>query len=177
MAFAAQLTISRDGIHTRMKVLDSRGTRRPLSEWGLFALVGVLLCFGALNIAVRATWHKLEDGVLWEGRPEGVVAAEVAARSTAMSSGIRPGDVLIAVDGAPVETPEGAERALGQQAHPGQPVTYTLLRLGQHEMLTIPLAVAPGATSTLYFILAGIGIFTLVIGTSVRLKRPNDPAT
>src|SRR5436190_23469556 len=100
-----------------MKDLDPR-TRRPLSGWGVFALVGVLLCFGALNIAVRATWHKLEDGVLWEARPEGVVAAEVAARSTAMAAGIRAGDVLVAVDGAPVDSPEAVDRALAVP-HPG----------------------------------------------------------
>ena len=72
-----------------------------MAGWGLFALVGVLLCFGALNIAVRATSHKLEDGVLWEARPEGVTAADVAARGGAMAAGIRPGDVLVAIDGAP----------------------------------------------------------------------------
>ena len=30
---------------------------------------------------------------------------------------------------------------------------------------------------TLYFILASIGIFTLLVGSSVRLRRANDPAT
>jgi two-component system, NtrC family, sensor kinase len=157
-----------------MKALDSRGPR-ALSGWGLFALVAVLLCFGALNIAVRATWHKLEDGVLWETRPEGVVAADVAVRSTAMSAGIRPGDVLVAIDGVPVDTPDGVDRALAQG--PGNLLTYTVLRLGQHQMLSIRLAAAPGGTSALYFILASIGIFTLLVGASVRLRRPHDAAT
>src|SRR5437762_1071237 len=112
-----------------MKVLDPRSSRRPLSGWGVFALVGVMLCFGALNIAVRATYHKLEDGVLWEAHPEGVVAAEVAARSTAMAAGIRTGDVLIALDGAPVESSEQVERALNAP-HSGNGGTYSLLRLG-----------------------------------------------
>ena len=158
-----------------MKVFDPQ-PRRPLSGWGIFALVGVLLCFGALNIAVRATWHKLEDGVLWEARPEGVVAAEVAARSTAMAAGIRAGDVLIAIDGAPVESPEAVDRALSQP-HPGNELTYSVLRLGQHQMLNVKLAAAPGGTSALYFILAAIGIFTLLVGASVRLRRPHDAAT
>ncbi len=72
-----------------MKDQSNRAQRRPLAGWGLFALVGVLLCFGALNIAVRATSHKLEDGVLWEARPEGVTAADVAARGGAMAWGGR----------------------------------------------------------------------------------------
>ena len=54
-----------------MKEQIHRTQRRPLAGWGLFALVGVLLSFGALNIAVRTTSHKLEDGVLWEARPKG----------------------------------------------------------------------------------------------------------
>src|SRR6476660_4071692 len=97
-----------------MRQHESRARRQPLSGWGVFALVGVLLCFGALNIAVRATWHKLEDGVLWEARPEGLIAADVAVRSTAMAAGIRRGDLLIAIDGAPVETPDAVDRALGR---------------------------------------------------------------
>ena len=62
-----------------MKNQIHRTQPRPLADWALFALVGVLLCFGALNIAVRATSNKLEDGVLWESRPEGITAADVAA--------------------------------------------------------------------------------------------------
>src|SRR5207253_1822109 len=131
-----------------MKVLDPRAHRRPLSGWGIFALVGVLLCFGALNIAVRATWHKLEDGVLWKARPEGLTAADVATRSTAMAAGIRQGDLLIAIDGAPVEAPEAVDAALGQ-SRPNTRLTYTILRLGQHQMLSLQLAPAPGGNSTL----------------------------
>ncbi|TLZ13782.1 MAG: PDZ domain-containing protein, partial [Gammaproteobacteria bacterium] len=155
---------------------DSRAHRRPLSGWGIFAIVGVLLCFGALNIAVRATYHKLEDGVLWDARPEGVTAADVAARSTAMAAGIRRGDVLIAVNGTAIETPDAIEAALGH-ANPSDRLTYTVLRLGQHEMLTVQVAPAPGANANLYFILAAIGIFTLLVGASVRLRRPHDAAT
>jgi two-component system, NtrC family, sensor kinase len=158
-----------------MKVLDPP-VSRPLSGWGVFALVGVLLCFGALNVAVRATYHKVEDGVLWEARPEGLVASEVAARGTAMAAGIREGDVLIAIDGVPVQAPEAVDSALST-LHPGNHLTYSLLRLGEHQLLNVALAAAPGGTSTLYFILAAIGIFTLLVGASVRLRRPDDAAT
>jgi PAS domain S-box-containing protein len=156
--------------------MDPRTQPRSLSGWGLFALVGVLLCFGALNIAVRATWHKLEDGVLWEGRPEGVTAAEVAPRSTAMAAGIRSGDLLIAISGAPIETADDIQHALGQ-ASKTEPLSYTMLRLGQHQMVTVQLAPAPGGNPTLYFILAAVGVFTLLVGAAVRLPRPYDQAT
>jgi hypothetical protein len=157
-------------------MMDSRTQPRSLGGWGLFALVGVLLCFGALNIAVRATWHKLEDGVLWSAQPEGMIAADVAPHSAAIAAGIRNGDLLIAINGTPIETPEDVQRALGGTSKT-EPLSYTMLRLGQHQMITVQLAPAPGGNSTLYFILAGIGIFTLLVGASVRLRRPYDQAT
>ena len=150
--------------------------RRPLAGWGLFALIGVLLCFGALNIAVRATSDTLEDGVLWEARPEGVTAADVAVRGGAMAAGIRPGDVLVAIDGSPIETVAGVQRALSG-ATQAAPLSYTVLRLGERRMLNVEVAPVPKGNSTLYVIGAAIGIFTLLIGGSVRLRRPNDPAT
>ena len=153
-----------------MKDQIHRTQRRPLAGWGLFALVGVLLCFGALNIAVRATSQKLEDGVLWESRPEGVTAADVAARGGAMAAGIRPGDVLVAIDGAPIETVESAHQALAA-ATQSRPLSYTVLRLGEHRMLNVEVAPIPGGHSTLYVIGAAIGIFTLLVGTTVRLRR------
>ncbi len=119
-----------------MKDHVHRTQRRPLAGWGLFALVGVLLCFGALNVAVRATSHKLEDGVLWELRPEGVTAADVAARGGAMAAGIRPGDVLVAIDGAPVETVEQVQAAL-LGATRSTPLSYAVLRLGEQRMLNV----------------------------------------
>src|SRR5204862_3821153 len=98
------------------------------------------------------------------------------ARSTAMTAGIRRGDLLIAINDSPVETPDDVQRALNQP-HKIARLSYTLLRLGQHEMVTVQLAPAPGGNPTLYFILASIGIFTLLVGSSVRLRRANDPAT
>src|ERR687898_900767 len=159
-----------------MKDQNHRTHRRPLAGWGLFALVGVLLCFGALNIAVRATSHKLEDGVLWESRPEGVTAADVAARGGAMAAGIRPGDVLVAIDGASVDTDDDVQRAL-ISATRSERLSYTVLRLGEQQMLNVEVAPVPGGNPTLYVIGAAIGVFTLLVGASVRLRRPNDPAT
>ena len=159
-----------------MKDHIHRTPRRPLAGWGLFALVGVLLCFGALNIAVRATSHKLEDGVLWEVRPEGVTAADVAVRGGAMAAGIQPGDVLVAIDGAPIETVHDVQRVLAR-AVAADPLSYAVLRLGERRMLNVEVAPVPGGRPTLYVIGAAIGIFTLLVGASVRHRRPHDPAT
>ena len=159
-----------------MKDQLRRAYRRPLAEWSLFALVGVLLCFGALNIAVRATSHTLEDGVLWEIRPEGVTAVDVAEHGGAKAAGIRPGDMLVAIDGTPVDSVDAVQHALGQ-AKESDALAYTVLRLGEQTMLNVDVAPVPGGNPTLYVIGAAIGIFTLLVGASVRLHRPHDPAT
>ncbi|HKY23141.1 MAG TPA: ATP-binding protein [Vicinamibacterales bacterium] len=159
-----------------MKNQARRTYQRPLAGWSLFALVGVLLCFGVLNIAVRATTHKLDDGVLWEARPEGVTAAEVVPGGGGRAAGIQPGDVLVAIDGSPVESVDAVHHALGR-ATESDALSYTLLRLGERTMLNIEVAPVPGVNPTLYVIGAAIGIFALLVGASVRLRRPNDPAT
>src|SRR5688572_18329616 len=143
-------TVERRSPHGCVAMKDQihRSQRRPLAGWGLFALVGVLLCFGALNIAVRATSHKLEDGVLWEARPEGVTAAEVAKGGGAMAAGIRPGDVLVAIDGAPIETVDEVHHVLGG-AKRSDPLSYTVLRLGEQQMLNVEVAPVPGGNPTL----------------------------
>src|SRR5262250_665749 len=71
-----------------------------------FALVVVvcLTVLGVANIGLRARWHEVEDGVLWGARAEGVTALDVAAGSPAVAAGIQRGDVLLAVDGSPVES-------------------------------------------------------------------------
>jgi two-component system, NtrC family, sensor kinase len=159
-----------------MKVSDLRSRRAPWSGLGISALVGVLLCLGALNIAIRAKSHDVEDGVRWVSRTEGVVAADIADDSPAALAGIRSGDLLLALDGAAVETPSDVAQALHRGATDTR-LTYTLLRLGRQEMLSVQLAPTPGGNLPLYFVLSAIGIFTLLVGASVRLRRPGDPAT
>ena len=57
------------------------------------------------------------------------------------------------------------------------PFTYTLLRLGTRELLQVQLAPIPQGNSVLYFVLAAVGIFALLVGALVRLRRPGDPSS
>src|SRR5207237_882274 len=59
---------------------------------------------------------------------------------------------------------------------PGTRLTYTLIRLGARQALDVSLAPAPQGSS-MYFVLAAVGLFTLFVGASVRLRRPHDQAT
>ncbi len=141
------------------------------------ALVVVLavLALGLANLFVRASWHEVEDGVLWSARTQGVTAVEVAPGSTGEKAGVRPGDVLVAVNGNPVDSP--AEVAnLTHAAEDGTALSYTLLRLGSRQIVQVELAPIPQGNTALYFALALVGIFTLVVGGFTSLRRPYDPA-
>src|SRR5439155_6160391 len=147
--------------------------------WGrsAFALmvVTVLLALGVANIALRARWHEVEDGVLWGARAEGLTALEVASGSAGAASGVQRGDLLVAIDGSPVQSPADVVE-FQHRSREGTRVAYTLLRLGTREALEVTLVPVPQGSS-LYFVLAGVGLFTLVVGASVRLRRPRDQAT
>ena len=159
--------------------LNPTASDTPWRTWGrsLFAIAVVvaLAALGIANVALYSRWHEVEDGVLWAARGEGVTAVEVAPESAAATAGVRRGDVLLAVNGVPVETPSDVV-AFQHRAHPGSRLTYSLLRLGSREALDVALAPAPRGSS-MYFVLAAVGLFTLLVGASVRLRRPEDQAT
>jgi len=140
------------------------------------AVVGVLLCLGIANIYALVTWHELEDGVLWARQSQGVVAAEIAPGTSAAALGLEPGDLLLAIDDQPVQEVRDVLAAL-QRKDAGTSLRYTVLRLGTREVVDVRIAPVPNASGALYFLLAGVGIFTLLVGGAVRLLRPRDPAT
>ncbi len=142
-----------------------------------FALtvVIVLLALGVANMATFGRWHEVEDGVLWGFRADAVTALEVAPGSAADAAGIQRGDVLLGVNGAPVQTP-GDVVEYEHRAQVGTRLDYTLVRLGTRQGLQVSLAPTPRG-SAMYFVLAAVGLFTLLVGASVRLRRPRDQAT
>ena len=139
-------------------------------------VAAVLLSLAAANVAVRATWRELDDGVLWGAEADAVVVREVAPRSAAARAGLRPGDVLIAIDGRPVTAVSDVLARLHRRDAPRQ-VRYTILRDGGGRVVHLTLERLPREQPFLYYLLAGIAVFTLVVGTSVRLRRPSDQAT
>ncbi len=140
------------------------------------AVTALLFGLGIANLVIRATWHEADDGVLWVDRVEGVTAFGVAPGTPAARAGIRPGDLLAAIDGDFVERPSDVTNLL-RRAKEGQPVTYRLLRLGTAEAFDFRLASIPRGNTSLYYVLAPVGLFTLLVGATVRLRRPNHPAT
>ena len=135
-----------------------------------------LLCLAVANMYVRATWSEPEDGVLWRTTPDGVVAQEIAENSPGARAGLRVGDILAEVDRAPVDSETDVIARL-HRASAGESVTYTILRTETRQPLRVSLAPIPSGTRGLYYVLASVGIFSLLVGAVVRFRRPDNQAT
>ena len=150
------------------------------TRWGRpalpIAVVACLLSLGVANIVTRATFREVEDGVLWTAGAEGVVAGDIADGTPAAAAGLKRGDVLLAIDDRPVQQVSDVLQAL-HTSEAGARARYTVLRLGTREVVDLRIAPVPNGSRPFYFLLAAVGMFTLLIGGGVRLRRPRDPAT
>ncbi|HEX5473813.1 MAG TPA: ATP-binding protein [Vicinamibacterales bacterium] len=141
------------------------------------AVVAVLLCLGVANIVQRATWSEVEDGVLWHQNGQDVLATAIAPGTAAARAGLEPGDILLAIAGRPVASVDDVTGVL-HAARSGQRLTYTVLRMRSQQMVQVALAPIPsGPAGGLYFVLAAVGIFTLLVGVGVRIRRHDHQAT
>src|SRR3954465_1613898 len=143
---------------------------------GTSLIVAALLLLAGLNVVQRWTWRELEDGVLWKKAGADVVASEIAAGTAAEHAGVRRGDVLLAIDGKVIDRVEGVPRT-PHEASQGQTLHYTIARLQTRQQLDLAVAPIPSSPLALYMALATVGIFSLMVGASVRLRRPDHQAT
>ena len=139
-------------------------------------VVALLLSPGVSNIAAKVNWRPFEDGVFWTTGVQGVVANIIAADAPAKGSGLQVNDLLLAIDDEPVQRPSDVSALL--QQYGGQiGLRYTILRSGSQVPIDLRIQPTRPVIEPLYFILAAVGIFTLLVGGAVRLRRPRDPAT
>src|SRR5512143_2875750 len=144
MSLAAQTGRIRVPVHQALQPTAITADERWF-VWGrtafAIAIVAALLALGIANIAMYSRWHEVEDGVLWGSRPEGITALEVARGSAAAAAGVERGDVLLAVNGSPVEAPADVIEYQHRSAE-GTRLAYTLLRLGTRQALEVTLTPA-----------------------------------
>ena len=119
---------------------------------------------------MRAQWHEVEDGVLWQARvgrrDRGRGCRRLAGRSRRSRTRRRPARGQRRARRTRLRTSSRSARQ-----RPGHRLTYTLLRLGSQQVLDVSLAPSPRGSS-MYYVLAAVGLFTLLVGASVRLRRP-----
>ncbi|QKV18213.1 Do family serine endopeptidase [Oricola thermophila] len=75
-------------------------------------------------------------------RPSGAIVTEVDRGSPADRAGIRPGDVVLSMDGHPIEHPDALEYRL-ETAGPGRTVTFAMLSRGQRVAVDLTLEQVP----------------------------------
>jgi PAS domain S-box-containing protein len=147
-----------------------------LRSTGTILVVAALLCLAVLNIHQRATWSEVEDGVLWRSMNGAIVAVEIAPGTAADRAGLQRGDILLTIDGREVFDVADVVAIL-HASSPGTPLRYLVARADARQQPTIEVAPIPSGPRGMYFALAAVGMFTLLVGASVRLRRPDHQAT
>jgi PAS domain S-box-containing protein len=137
-------------------------------------LGAVLALLGLLNLQRKAASAVLDDGVFWKDAAGGVVAGRVASGGPAARAGVRPGDVLLAIDGHEVLAAAEAEEALSARREGTR--VYSLLRADERRSLEVTLLPLPQGNVTLFYYLSLMGFFSLIVGTIVLLRRPREGA-
>ena len=134
------------------------------------ATTGILLTLGAHNIALKASFRLLDDGVFWEGRQGQVIAKRLDPGGPAAKAGLRKGDVLVAIGDTAVSAPTDVREILDRSGE-GQALTYQVIRVDERSAFVLSIAPLPRGNVGLYYFLAVVGTFSLIVGSVVYARR------
>jgi PAS domain S-box-containing protein len=141
------------------------------------AVAAGFIALAVINMALVKTWRgEFEDGVLWRDEGANVVAVEVAPGRAGALAGIEPRDVLLLIDNREVRRAADVPTVLFA-APSERPLVYVIERASAAVPVVVTLQALPGVQQGLYYSLALVGVLTIAVGASVRLRRPNDLAT
>jgi serine protease Do len=97
-------------------------------------------------VGISVTNVRPEDAEVYRlTRIQGVVAQDFPEGSPAREAGVRQGDVIVAVDGRPVERVGQFQRMIATH-QPGERVSLDLIRYGDRRRIEVRLMEAPTAT-------------------------------
>ena len=129
--------------------------------------------FAWLNFVQRSRYDIVDDGVAWTDSSSGIEAWKVAADSPAAMAGIRTGDVLLAINDAPVPSAAQVARRL-YRAGLWTQLRYKLSRNGEEfetRLITTPAQKPLHVENYLRF----VGLLYLFIGLFIFIRRWNAP--
>ncbi|MBW3570590.1 MAG: Do family serine endopeptidase [Gemmatimonadetes bacterium] len=96
-------------------------------------------------VGIQVTNVRPEDAEVYQlERIAGVVAQDFPETSPAREAGVRQGDVIVAVDGRPVQRVGQFQRMIATR-RPGEQVTLEVIRYGKRERFQVRLGEAPNA--------------------------------
>ena len=136
----------------------------------------LLAALGLFNLASKATFEMLDDGVLWQDSPQGVIASRIAPGSPGDQAGVVVGDILLGIDAAEVLSTNDAERIL-EKGRSGDRLGYAVLRASQRLVVELEVEPLPQGNVSLFYYLSLVGFFSLAVGTVVVLRRPPNRTT
>ncbi len=134
------------------------------------AATGILLTLGVHNIALKATFRLLDDGVFWEGRQGQVIAKRLDPGGPAAKAGLRKGDLLVAIGDTAVNEANDVREIL-DRSREGEALTYQMIRVDERQAFVLTIAPLPRGNVGLYYFLAAVGTFSLIVGTVVYARR------
>ncbi len=131
------------------------------------------MIFAWLNFVQRSRYDQVDDGVAWSDSPKGIEAWKVAPDSPAAVAGIRPGDILLFINDAPVPSAAHVARRL-YRAGLWTQLRYKLSRNDEEfetRLITTP-AQKPLRVENY---LRVVGLLYLFIGLFIFIRRWNAP--
>ena len=149
------------------------GLRMRLAAVALALFTLAAIIFGILNFQQRGHFIVPDDGVSWLDTPAGVQAWHIVPDSPAAKAGIKPGDVLVAIDGSGIHRASQATRRLWRLGVWSE-ARYKILRSGETfetKLITAP-AEKASASET---VLRVVALLYLFIGAFIFFRRWNAP--
>lgn len=138
-----RLGIRRDGAETSVRVVPAAGCNTPAlavtasaarPDPGAQAQGGPGVYFGMELDCGDCGWRQENGDWRWHAS-EPLRVASVVSGAPAQRAGIRPGDVLLRIDGRPLTTPGAGHFAAGLR--PGQPVRFEVRRDGRTVVIPV----------------------------------------
>ena len=137
-----------------------------------------MVVLAVLNFAQRARYVRVWDGVEWDISPDGILASVVYFGSPANQAGIRAGDILLSINGAPVRNLTDVTKLLFR-VEPSTELIYDLQRPDVAKTVrTVNVTVVPipkVEPFSLRGFLEFVGVLYLGIGLFVLIKRWSAP--
>ena len=134
-----------------------------------------MIILGGLNVQQKRLWVAPDDGVSWvETRPGVVEATLVVGEGPGNRAGIRPGDVLVAIDDEDIEDDRRVTKVL-YELGAWASATYHIERDGTPIETMVVVSPQPERFQSQWAYLELIGVLYLLVGIFVITKRWRAP--